>query len=42
MRHVKHTQANATGGAVPADVEQAFAVTQVTWRFFANDDIFDI
>jgi len=39
MGHMKHTQANAAGVAVPANVEQAFAVTQATWRFFGNDRV---
>ena len=29
----------ATGVAVPASVENAFAVTQATWRFLANDRV---
>ena len=32
-------KATAPGLAVPASVEKSFAVTQATWRFFANDRV---
>ena len=39
MGHMQHTQANASGVAVPVAVEKSFAVTQATWRFYANDRV---
>ena len=37
--HIQHAKATATGPAVPACVEQSFAVTQATWRFLANERV---
>jgi hypothetical protein len=37
--HVQHATSIATGLAVPANVQNAFAVTQATWRFLANDRV---
>jgi hypothetical protein len=34
-----HTQATASGAAVPAHVAHSFAVTQATWRFHANERV---
>jgi len=36
---MQHAQRTATGPAVPAHVEKSFAVTQATWRFFANERV---
>jgi len=33
------TQATATGLGIPVDVEKSFAITQATWRFFANERV---
>jgi hypothetical protein len=37
--HVRPAKATATGSAVPVGVEKSFAVTQATWRFFANERV---
>ena len=39
MEHMQHAKSVAAGVAVPAGVEKSFAVTQATWRFFANDRV---
>ena len=39
MGHMQHAKSVAAGVAVPAGVEKSFAVTQATWRFFANDRV---
>jgi hypothetical protein len=37
--HLQHGTSTATGIAVPANVENSFAVTQATWRFLANERV---
>ena len=37
--HMQHTKSTAAGVAVPADIENSFAVTQTTWRFFAKERV---
>ena len=37
--HFHPATTTATGIAVPASVEKSFALTQATWRFFANDRV---
>jgi len=37
--HLHQGSSTATGIAVPAKVENAFAVTQAPWRFLANDRV---
>jgi len=39
MGHMQHAKSTAAGMAVPAGVEKSFAVTQATWRFFANERV---
>jgi len=39
MGHMQHAKSTAAGVAVPAGVEKSFAVTQATWRFFANERV---
>lgn len=36
---IQQSSTTATGVAVPASVENSFAVTQATWRFFANERV---
>jgi CubicO group peptidase (beta-lactamase class C family) len=37
--HYSNIGINLAGVAIPASVENAFAVTQATWRFFANERV---
>jgi hypothetical protein len=37
--HLQHARATATGSAVPASLEKSIAVTQATWRFYANERV---
>jgi len=37
--HLQRGTSTAAGIAVPASVDNAFAVTQATWRFLANDRV---
>jgi hypothetical protein len=36
---IQQSTTTATGVVVPANVENSFAVTQATWRFFANERV---
>jgi hypothetical protein len=37
--HLKHSARTATGITIPADVQNAFSITQATWRFLDNDRV---